>query len=244
MNKIKIILLTFSVFLLFSCSHSIKIKSAYFATPITSEKQWSGSVGISVSKPSVITLVDDPSTNPPIRNGVRINDASDPNAVTFVDFYTDIRLSVFKSWEVFFSDRIIGAKWQILNHNTKEDWVASLIGGYGVQNTENSSSTHRYKTELTTTRAGASVGYQMARGLLPYASYLYHNHHADTIIDNSFGAFGSYIDKGVHHNAALGLTTTGRGFNFAIEYNLISMIWNDTSKGSEGLLGMMLNYEW
>lgn len=238
------IVVALSFLTLSSCSHSIKIRSSYFVTPTTSENQWGGSIGIAAAKPSVITLVDDVSTNPPVRNGVRINDASDVNAVTFVDSWTDIKLSVLKSFEITYTDHVLGAKWQFLNHNAKEAWVASVVGGYGMKNTESSTSTGKYKTQLSTTRAGVSVGYKTIEGLLPYGSILYQKHNTDTTIDNSFGAFGSYLDEGIHYNYALGLSTSGKGFNFAVEYNYITMLWNDTSSGNHGVLGFMLGYEW
>lgn len=230
--------------LLFSCSHSIKIRSSYFLTPTTSEKQWGGSVGIAAAKPSVITLVDDVSTNPPLRNGVKINNPNDVNAAAVLESWLDINLSVINSLELFYTDYVAGAKWQFLNHNAKQNWVASVMGGYGMKNTETTTNSNKSKTEISTTRAGLSLGYQNSGSWVPYISYIYQNHKTDTTVDNTFGAFGSFLDEGIHQNYALGIASTGPGLNAGLEYNYISMVWNGTSKGSEGVLGAMLNYAW
>lgn len=245
MKKLKhILFLQLISILLFSCSHSIKIRSSYFLTPTTSEKQWGGSAGIVTSEPSVITLVDDVNTNPPLRNGIKINDSSDVSSVLALETWVDWKLSVFNSIELFYTDYVAGAKWQFLNHNAKQNWVASVMGGYGMKNTETSSNSNKSKTELTTTRAGLSVGYQNPGSWVPYISYIYQNHKTDTTVDNSFGAFGSYLDEGIHQNYALGIASTGPGLNAGLEYNYISMVWNGTSKGSHSVLGAMLNYAW
>lgn len=245
MKKLKhILFLQLISILLFSCSHSIKIRSSYFLTPKTSEKQWGGSVGIAAAKPSVITLVDDVSTNPPLRNGVKINNPNDVNAAAVLESWLDINLAVLNSLELFYTDYVAGAKWQFLNHNAKQNWVASVMGGYGMKNTETTTNSNKSKTEISTTRAGLSLGYQATGSWVPYMSYIYQNHKTDTTVDNTFGAFGSYLDEGIHQNYALGIASTGPGLNAGLEYNYISMVWNGTSKGSEGVLGAMLNYAW
>jgi hypothetical protein len=99
MNKISKLVL---FFFLSSCTHTIDLRTSHFLTPSVSETQWGGSVGFSGAQPSKITLVDDITTNPPLRTGVKINeDTTMSDVFMFSGFGFDFNLSPYTSLEAF-----------------------------------------------------------------------------------------------------------------------------------------------
>jgi hypothetical protein len=244
LNKFLFLLSSFGF--LSACSHSIDLRSAHFLTPTVSENQWDGSIALSGAKPTKVTLIDDISTTPPLRSGVKINDPSQANVddlflLNAVGF--DFNLSLLPSLELAVDNYTYGLKWQLLNHRQPlGNIIASVLAAYGSKTQETDSNGAESKTKVTTSRAGLSIGYGM-RYLSPYVSYIYEEHKADTDVTNAALAY-SYNDSGRHNNYSFGLTTMGKGLNFAVEYNYIEIDWETAAKAYQNDVGVRLGVEW
>lgn len=230
--------------LLWGCSHTIDLRSAHFLTPMTSAEQWGGSFAVSASKPTKVTLIDDIGTNPPARTGVKINqDVNAGDILLFNHIGLDLKLAVLPSLEVALDNHTAGLKWQFLNHRKENTLLASLLAAYGTRTDTTNSNGNESKTKLATTRAGISVGYGYTNWV-PYLSYIYDEYKARTDVQNSSGNFGTYEDSGRHHNYALGISTRGAGFSFAVEYNHLVMKWDTADHAYQNSVGVLIGAEW
>lgn len=240
----KLYLIAAAALLFSACSHTIDLRSAHFLTPMTSNEQWGGSLAVSASQPTKVTLVDNITANPPTRTGVKINEDVDPGDVLLFNYIgLDLRLAVLPGVEAVLDNHTFGLKWQFLNHQKDDAVLASVLAAYGTRDDETTSGSAESKTRLATYRGGLSVGYGF-KGWAPYVSYVYDEYKARTEVQNSSGSFGPYEDTGKHHNYSVGLSTRGPGLNAALEYNYLVMRWNDGGEAYQDSVGVLLGVEW
>lgn len=244
----KFILLLF----LSSCAHTIDLRTSHFLTPTVSEGQWGGSVSLSGAQPSKITLVNDITTNPPTRTGVKINDDITVSDLFMLSgFGFDLNLSPYPSLEIFIDNYTLGLKWQFLNYGFVDDGVVgSFIGAYGGKSTtidvSSSGQPGSHSTSnVSTLRLGASVGYQFVHAFKwsPYLSIIHEQHNAKTEVDNSYGHFGAYENSGRHEVLSVGASTVGKGLKMALEYNFIQLNWDDVN-ANQNTVGFLIGGEW
>jgi hypothetical protein len=199
-----------------------------------------------------ITLVQDTSANPPLRDQIKINsDADVLNLFYLNNMSLDASLAVVKSVEAVLSGSFWGLRWQFLNHGQKEGWVAAVQGAIGSsQRTKSSSvsggsssSTFGAETEVNSTQAAVSLGYQFVN-LVPYLSLITENHQATTTVTNNSGNFGPYEDQGRHQYLALGITSIQSGFSYAFEVNTIQIDWDRAQKAQQTSGGARIGYAW
>lgn len=242
-NKIALLVLLASGLIVSGCTHSIEMNSAHFITPMTNDNQWGGMVALSGAKPTTVMLVEGIGSNPPVRNGVKINDDINSTELILLEYLdVDLKLSVYPSVEVTVDSEVVGVKWQFLNHRQSDTVLASLLVGYGSRSKESSTGTAKAKTELQTTRTGVSVGYGFAEWA-PYASFVYDQHKTKTEVNNNSGKF-NYDDKGTHQNISIGVSTRGQALAAALEFNHVMLDWDGAKKTSQDGIGIQLGYQW
>lgn len=243
-----LILLSITAFL-GGCGHTVRFPSSHFATPVTAESQWGGSINALGSAVTKVTLISDKSTNPPDRT-ITINEEVD--AGDFLPLFNlglNGSLSVIQGTEVFFDNSLLGVRFQFLNHGAgTQKWVASILGAYGsrevsTSTTYNNSSTDKANSKVITTQAGISLGYKLEH-IVPYFSYIYEFHDISTDVTNPNGSFGPYKDQGVHQYYALGISSHGRGFTYGAEYNRIQIKWDRSTTTPQDALGLKLGFSW
>lgn len=249
----KIFGLFFALFALSACSHTIKFRASHFAIPITSEKQWGGQAAISGSSVTKVSVVNDYTTNPPLRTDIGINRDSDLNvddtffAGAFSAIGLDANLSVLNSLDVYLESSLIGLRWQFLNHGSTSETVVAAIQG-GIANREESESitsggnTASAKSKIRTNQLGISVGYQYAN-VVPYISYVQEKHEVTTDITNTGGNF-EYKDNGTHKYIALGLTKRLKDLTYAIEYTKVLIDWDRADSTTQGALAARIGFAW
>jgi len=247
------LLLVFSALMMLSaCSHTINFRANHFATPIVGDTQWSGHLAAAGTSSTNITVVNNYTTNPPIRTSVEVNsnaDATDLLMLNNVGF--DASLSIAKSLEVYLDNALFGLRWQILNHaSTGDAWVAALQGAYGTKNKTSSESDNNTSTvtasatsDVKSSQVGASVGYKTS-GVVPYLSYIHETHDVKTTVTNNNITFGPYDDHGVHDYFSVGLTSAGKGFRVAIEYSMITINWDRADKAYQNAIGGKIGIAW
>jgi hypothetical protein len=250
-ESMKNILLVSALMMLSACSHTINFRANHFAAPIVGDDQWSGHAAVAGTSTTNVTVVNNYTSNPPIRTSVEINKdigAADVLMINNVGF--DASLSIVKSLELYVDSSFLGARLQFLNHGSQsESWVATIQGAYGTkdktssESDANSTVTASAKSEVKSTQAGLSIGYKTS-GVVPYISYLHEVHDVKTTITNNATAFGPYSDHGVHDYFSVGLTTSGKGFKAAIEYSMININWDRADKAYQNAFGGKIGVAW
>lgn len=249
----KFLALIFLVSTLSACSHTIKFRASHFAIPITSEKQWGGQLAISGTSVTAVTLVNDYTSNPPVRDTVRINSSTDLDVDdalfggAFSTLGLDGNLSLLNSLDLYLENSIFGLRWQFLNHGKSEEtWVAALQLGVGnrseSQSNDTSGTTASVASKIHTTQTGITVGYQFEK-VVPYFSYVQERHAVTTDIDNIGGNF-SYNDSGTHECYAIGLTKKMKDLTYAFEYTHLNIDWNRAKKETQGAVGAKIGFAW
>lgn len=247
----KALFVLFSLFLS-ACSHSISLRASHFAVPVVGENQWSGHAAIVAASETRVTVIDDITSNPPVRNKVRINedfDAGDMFAANNIGF--DASLSVYKGIEIYMDNFLWGARYQFLNNGPQTGvWVGSLQGAFGTKSestddfsVNQSTPQSEAKSSITTSQAGISLGYKFQH-VVPYFSYIYEAHKIETDVKNNHGSFGPYTDEGIHSYYSLGLSTHRRGLRIAAEYSYIDIKWKDSNQTGQGAYGMKVGFAW
>lgn len=244
------ILLILLVLILSSCTHTLKIRSSPFLSPIVDEKSLGGHFGVVASSPTTVTVVNDITSNPPIRSEVKINedyDVGDILLLTHVGF--DLSLSLIGSVEVYASNSISGLKWQFLNPGGKSEvFVGALRVGLGSNSTSTSSSSggveSNAKSNISAQEKGLSVGYIVRPTFIPYLSYVENTFEAKTSVTNSSGSFPGYEDFGKHTILSLGLANSTPGFDYGIEYNMINIKWDRSLASYQNTLGLKAGVRW
>jgi hypothetical protein len=227
------------IFLLSFCScATVYIPANHLMTPVVQEKQWSGEVnGLSPSM-SAITVINDITTNPPTRTGVRVE------PLTSLIPTINLHLTLFPHLEfVAENDYLFGLKWQFLG-SSESPWAAATQVATGTRTDQNSSNTtsSRSSSNTRSTEAGLSFGYQ-AEFIMPYMSLIYEDHQTATLVQNPGGSF-SYTDHGVHRNASLGLAKTSLGFSAAVEISYVEASWDRGTLTSQTSAGFSFGYRW
>lgn len=242
-------LLVLSLLLLTSCTHTINFRASHFATPVVAEQQWSGHVAGVGSGVTKITVVNDITTNPPLRNSVEINkdtDVADMLGISYLSL--DASLHIWNGTEIYLDGSLVGLRYQFLNHGKGEGlWVGALQGAFGERSVSTSSTSSgiesKADSKVTTSQAGISLGYKVKQ-VVPYFSYIYEAHEVSTKVVNGGGSFGPYADKGNHQYYSLGISSHERGFTYAVEYNLIAISWENSESTSQSTVGAKLGYAW
>jgi hypothetical protein len=245
------IFLISALMMLSACSHTINFRANHFAAPIVGDDQWSGHAAAAGTSTTNVTVINNYTSNPPVRTSVEVNkdiDAGDVLMVNNIGF--DASLSIVKSLELYMDSSLLGVRWQFLNHASQGDaWVAAIQGAYGTkdktssESDANSTVTASAKSEVKSTQVGASVGYKTS-GVVPYVSYIHETHDVKTTVTNSGITFGPYDDHGVHDYFSLGLTTSGKGFKAAIEYSMININWDRADKAYQNAVGGKIGIAW
>lgn len=235
-----------------ACTHTIKFRASHFAVPITGERQWNGKAAIVGSSVTKVTLVNDITTNPPVRNTIRINDNLDVEDVAFAGIFDavgfDASLSIINSVDAYLDNTLLGLRWQFLNHGNNSDaWVASIQGAMGNRDSTDSYSSSgneaSAKSKIKTTQAGLSLGHKFGT-VAPYISYIHENHSVSTSVDNNSGSY-NYDDSGVHTYYSLGVTSTApTGFTFAVEYSHILIDWDRADLAKQDALAARVGFAW
>lgn len=232
-----------------SCSHTIRLRANHFASPVVGDNQWSGHfalVGTSITK---VTLVNDYTSNPPLRTNTEINKDLNTADVLFIsNLGLDASLSLLKSLEIFAEGAFYGLRWQFLNHGSTTDaWVAAVQGGYGVisQSVSETSGgvTADANSKVQTTHAGASVGYKI-RAMVPYLSYIRENHEVTTEVTHNAIKFGPFKDSGVHDYYSVGLKAQNQGFMVALEFSKVSIQWDRSDRVYQNAFGGKAGFAW
>lgn len=228
-----------------SCTHTIEFRSSHFLTPTVSDQQWGGSINFSGATPSKVTIIDNMSSNPPTNN-VRVNeDVTASDVLLFNKLGFDLNLSVAKSLEVFTTGPVYGLKWQFLNHaHYEESLVASVLAGFGGRKVETEDGNDKASSKVTTARYGASLGYAVSKKFVPYVSYVHEDHKTKTEVENSFGNFGDYENKGKHNYATVGISTDLGGLKLAAEYNFVMLDWQNAEYKKHNTLGVLAGVQW
>lgn len=245
MNKL---LLFVSCVLMTACSsHSIKLKGTHFASPVTSDKLWSGKATLSASSNTEVTLVRNITTTPPTLGTITFND--DVNELGLSNpLSLEASLGLLAGTEIFLDGTLLGLRWQFLNHGEQTDvWVASLQGATGSsehsKSEDNGTTNPKATTKLNTKQVGGSIGYKFPEVVL-YASYISENHSAKTSVTNNGTTYGDYEDKGNHHYYSVGVSSFKRGFTFGLEYSHILLGWGRSDKGSQDAVGGRIGFVW
>ncbi|WP_374029114.1 hypothetical protein [Bdellovibrio bacteriovorus] len=243
-----ILILLLSVVVLSGCGHTINFRASHFAVPMTGEEQWSGHVAPVVASATKVNVINDITSNPPLRSEVRINeDITAGDLIYVTNIGLDASVNVLKGTDIILDNSLLGLRFQFLNHGVKENaWVAALHGAIGKRNvstSETSGTTSDADSDVSSTQAGISLGYKYAF-FVPYLSYIYESHDVSTKVTNSHGSFGPYDDKGVHQYYSLGVTTHGKGLRFAVEYNYINIKWDNSDNKSQNTLGLKVGFAW
>lgn len=232
------------------CSHTLNFRASHFASPIVKEEQWSGHVAIVGSGVTKVTIIDDIESNPPLKNGVSLNNSVGVEDLFGVNFLgLDAGLTIFKGTEIYLDNSLIGARYQFLNHGASaQNWVASIqgaVGGRGSSTTSKNSNITiaEAKSEISTSQAGISLGYKLER-IVPYLSYIYESHRVSTKVTNTHGEFGPYKDNGIHQYVSLGFMSHGRGLRYGIEYSFIFLDWENSDRASQEVIATKLGFAW
>lgn len=237
--------------MLSACSHTINLRANHFASPVVADNQWGGHMAGAVTGNTTIALVNNFTSNPPIRTTVEVNkniDATDLLMLNNIGF--DASISFLPSLELYVDSSLYGLRWQFLNHGpTTDNIVASIQGAYGTKSKTSSESdsngavTAEAKSDVTTTQYGGSIGYRFAK-VAPYLSYIRENHKVKTTVTNSGTTFGPYDDSGAHDYFSVGMTTVGQGFELALEYSMININWDRASKAYQNSFGAKIGFAW
>ncbi len=242
-------LLIFISAALSACSHSVTLRASHFATPIVADDQWGGQlslVGTSVTK---VTLVNDLTSNPPLRNSILINDDIDIADSLYINRLSiDGRLTVWSGLEAYIDGALWGLRYQFLNHQGGTNkWVASALVAAGNRKSETSrswgSSTAEGESEVKSRQAGLSVGYKF-EDVVPYISYIHEKHEAETKVMGTNGNFGPYYDSGIHQYYSIGITSHKKGLAYAAEYSRIYIDWEDGSPTNQDAFGLKIGLAW
>ncbi len=246
--RISLLCLLLSVFLI-SCNHTIAIRRAHFLTPTVADEQWGGKLMFVVHNPARIELIEDYTTNPPVRNEIQINESSaevaDLLGINNMSF--DLNLNIYKSLEIITEGSNTGVKWQFLNHASKADaWVASILLARGSFN-ETSAKGEEANIEsadsnIESKLLGLSIGF-VSKHATPYISVVYQDIEASTSIINDHGNFGPYKDKGIHTSYALGIDFQKSFFSAGIEYNFTHIKWANQTDNQEDL-ALRMGFNW
>lgn len=223
-------------------------------TPTVPDEIWSGHLELVATPQSRITLTEDSSTSPPKRDNVKINEDLDFVDVIFPykNLSLDAGLSVAKGLEIALNGSVFGLKYQFLNHGQENKWVASgFIGAGGhsqdsnrTSDPNNTNGVITTEAEIKTLRIALSLGYRY-RYLTPYLSLLSEKHEVDSKITNSHGIFENLKDKGQHHAASIGVSTSKRGLSFAAEYSLLMIDWERAEeKPVQSAFGVRMGASW
>lgn len=223
-------------------------------TPTVSDKVWSGHLEVVTTPQTRITLTEDPSSNPPKRNNVRINEDLDFIDVLFPFqlLSLDAGLSIIKGLEVSLNGSVLGLKYQFLNHAKETSWVAAAFLGAGSHSQDKNNSNDPLNTNgvvtteanIKTARAGLSLGYRYSN-LTPYFSIVGERHEVESKITNAHGVFENLKDQGHHYSASLGISTSKKGLSAAIEYSLLRIDWERAEeKPLQSALGIRLGVAW
>ncbi|MEK2690142.1 hypothetical protein [Bdellovibrio sp. GT3] len=232
------------------CTHTINFRSSHFATPIVEDNAGSGQLAVVVGSVTKVTVVNDTSSNPPVTDPTVINaDVDTGDFFLFNNVGLDGRITAWKGLELFFDNSLLGARVQILNHGaTSNNWVASIHGAAGnrdvtTENTTNSS-TSEAKSKVSTRQLGASIGYKYEK-IAPYFSYIRETHDVSTNVTNPNGSFGPYDTNGTHEYFATGITSTGSGLRYGIEYNKIIIDWKKARHiKNQDALAVKIGFAW
>lgn len=242
------LLLAFSFFT--ACSHTVDFRTAHFQKPTVNEKQWGGTVAVSMSPPTQVEIISNRTSNPPGRV-VTINEDIDVGSLLLLDdINIEAGIAVVHSLELYYQADVAGLKWQFLNPGgAKNTWVASIFAGYGTWSSTSGGSSDEAVSDVKTTQYGTSIGYQFDKTVV-YVSYIQDSHDVETNVTNSNGNFGPYEDKGVHKAVGIGLSAVFNHFRLGLEYNLVTSDWstenndfNDLSESQDGL-GVQLGFTW
>ncbi len=243
----------FTLFLLsiniIACTHTLKFRAAHFASPVVSEKQWSGHAALIAASITKVTIINDVETNPPRRDEVLINADLDAGDLLMLNrLGLDISLSPLKSLELYIQDAYGGLRWQLLNHSAKSDaFVAAIHGALASKSSSSTTSISggesKSSSDIRSRQGGISIGYKF-KEFVPYLSYIYENHKASTRVDNPNGSFGPYEDSGIHQYYAIGFSTHKVGGHLALEYNRVQILWDRSKISWQDSTGLKLGYAW
>lgn len=241
-----------------ACSHhKIELRANHFLTPIVAEKTLSGHAHLAITSVSTITLVEDKTSNPPLRDRVRINEDDElseaiASLMPIRNISVDAGLTVLEGLELGLNGNVLALKYQFLNRQQTNTWISAISLGAGLQDQSSSSSsssgggttTTEVQSNIKILRTGASIGYRYDNWT-PYASYVYENFDVSTDIENSHGKFNDLKDSGNHNSFSIGITTSKPGFSMAAEYSLIRLEWNRaTDVEWQSALGGRLGFAW
>jgi len=238
-----------AVIFLSACSHTINFRASHFAVPVTGETQWGGHVAAVGAAATKITVVNDITANPPTRDSLKVNDDVDVADLFMLHSVgIDASLTVFKALDLTLDNSLLGLRYQFLNHGAgPRVWVASLQGAYGertVEKTQSSSpSESKAESKVKTAQAGISLGYKLEQ-VVPYISYIYESNEVKTDVTNPNGSFGPYNDRGIHQYYGIGLSSYGKGFVWAIEYNRLDINWDRSQSTPQDAMGAKLGFAW
>lgn len=232
-----------------SCSHNLKFANNHFVVPVTAENSWNGHISAAATGVTNVTVINDITTNPPVRNKVLINEEVNASDALFLNnFGVNGSLSLLPSLEAYVSMGTWGLRWQFLNHGmTRDQWVAAVQVGYGSKeqstNISGNSGYDTAKSEIKTKEAGISVGYRML-DIVPYGSYVYNAHDVKTTVEDAGASFGPYDDHGVHQSISLGLTSYRRGIDYGAEVSMTQIEWDRSDVSGQLSLGGKIGYAW
>ncbi len=235
---------------LMGCTHTIRMRSSHFNTPITSEKLFGGHFGAVGATPTTVTLINDITTNPPLRSEVKVNEdlkVSDLLLISNIGY--DFSLGIGHSVELTASDSEYGVKWQFLNPGAKAGSVVGAVrAGLGSKTATTSTTSGdvecRASSSITLEQGGISFGYMVKESFVPYISYVNDSISVTTNVTNGFGAFNDYKDKGIHSITSLGFANGSPGFDYAIEYNMIDIKWDRADRKYQNSVGFKLGARW
>jgi hypothetical protein len=213
-------------------------------SPIVADKQWSGEVNAGFSNSTNVTLVDDITTNPPLRTSVKVNTSiSFWDLIMPVNLAAHLHLTLFPHIEILTDNYLVGLKWQFL---TEGPWVSAveIAAGNKIDRSSANSGASTSDANTRTTLSGISIGYKTETLGVPYLSLIYEDHRTQTSVVNPSGFF-SFTDHGVHYNAALGIGNNGQtGFSAAAEIGVTGISWERGSYYPQQTIGVLIGYRW
>lgn len=239
MKFLNIIVLLFLLNL--GCASVVRLPSSTGQTPMVGGRLWGGRAGLDLSSSVPVTIINDMTANPPVRNSIDIG--SDPNLIADIfgiNFIAgtglDLTLGIYETVDIYFT-RNVGLRWMWMGDPKGLGWRSTFFAGptYWSESNSISSSTSpesKSETKVNGIEFGLSVGNQIDEKTLIYLTLASRGGKASTTVTNSSGAF-SFDDSYLHYISSLGFVIGNEGFlKFELSGDYIEWKGNTYSGGS------------
>lgn len=246
---IKNLSLLFLSLFLGACSHTLRIPMNHFATPVAGNGAFEGQVSMVYETETPVSFVRDSSSANP-ENYANYGDTSLLNiledTLVIANLNYNFQISPINAIDIYRNSSVWGLKWQFLGHKAQNNWVGSLMGGYGTSKdslTLNHSSSNLVTSEydIKQYQYGVSLGYQWTKHI-GYVSALKNDFTVETDLTNQHGSW-AFKNKGTQTDLSIGLASIHKGLEYGVEYNFQMADWKDTD-GTEQGFGLKLGYRW